>query len=273
MEDKFIDVDKILKDKNPRLAKWLPRFIKKYLKKILHQSEINQILEENKDLNAFEFCNEVLTRFNIEVEAIGLENIPKKGGVIFAVNHPLGGMDALAIIQQVSTVRKDIKFVVNDILLNLKNLSSIFVGVNKHGVNDKKSILALNQLFESEQAIFVFPAGLVSRKTKGEIKDLEWKKTFISRSKKFQRNVIPVFVDGELSKYFYRLSNFRKKIGVKANIEMLYLADETLKQKNKKYQIHFGKPINFSKFDTTKTDLQWADYVKNIVYQLKDGKK
>ena len=267
---KFIDVDKILSDKNPKLAKWLPKFVVRYLKRTLHQDEINQILIDNKDNNNYDFCVAILKEFNISVNLIGKENIQKNGGVILAANHPLGGMDALALVQEISPIRKDLKFVVNDVLLNLINLSGLFVGVNKHGTNSKASLIALNDLFASEQAVFVFPAGLVSRKQKGKIKDLEWKKTFISRSKKFKRNVIPVHINGELSSFFYRLSTVREKVGLKANLEMLYLIDETLKQKNKKYTITIGEPINYTTFDKSKSDKEWAEFVKNKVYTLND---
>lgn len=265
--EKFIDVDKILKEKNPKLAKWLPGFVIRYLKRVLHQNEINQILNDKKGLNGIEFSKAILSDFNITVKAVGIENIPKKGGVILASNHPLGGMDALALIQEISKVRTDFKFVVNDVLMNLKNLEDVFVGVNKYGTNSKASLKQLNDLFASEQAVFVFPAGLVSRKFKQTVKDLEWKKAFITRAKKFKRDVVPVFIDGELSKFFYRLYKIRKFFGIKANLELFYLIDETLKQKNKKYKIFFGKPIKYTKFDKSKSDKDWAKYVKQIVYK------
>ena len=269
MAEKFIDIDKILAEKSPKLQKWMPGFIVRFLKRVLHQNEINQILVDNKNNNDYDFCKSILSDFNIKVNLIGSENIPKSGGVILTSNHPLGGMDALAIIQEVTPFRKDLKFVVNDILLSLKNLKGLFVGVNKHGTNSKQSILDLNNVFDSDQAVFVFPSGLVSRKSKGVVKDLTWKKTVVTRSKKFKKNIIPVHVDGELSNFFYRLSSFRTKLGIKANIEMLYLIDETLKQKNKTYTITIGKPIPFSTFDKTKTDLDWAQFVKKKVYSLK----
>ena len=269
MTEKFIDIDNILKEKSPKLKKWIPSFVVRYLKRVLHQNEINQILTDNKNNTDYDFCVSILSEFNIKVNISGTENIPKTGGAIFTSNHPLGGMDALAIIQEVTSYRKDLKFVVNDILLNLKNLEDLFVGVNKHGTNSKQSILDLNKVFESENIVFVFPSGLVSRKTKGIVKDLVWKKMVITRSKKFKKNIIPIHIDGELSNFFYRLSNFRTKIGLKANIEMLYLIDETLKQKNKKYTITIGEPITHNTFDKTKTDLEWAKFVKEKVYSLK----
>lgn len=265
-----MDIDKIIGEKNPKLLKWLPNFILNYIKKIVHQKEINTILTETKDLDAFEFCNEILNRFNIKIETVGKENIPLTGGGIFAANHPLGGLDALAIVTEVAPIRPDVKFVVNDILMHLKSLSSLFVGVNKHGTNSKASLQDLNNTFNSDQAIFVFPSGLVSRKKKGKVEDLKWKKTFISRSKKFKKDIIPVFLDGELSDFFYNLSNFRERIGIKANIEMLYLVNEMFKLKNNTYRLYFGKPISFETFDQTKSDIQWADYVKQKVYKLKN---
>ncbi len=269
MTEKFIDIDKILSDKSPKLQKWMPGFIVRFLKRILHQDEINQILIDNKNNIDADFCESILTEFNIKVKLIGSENIPKSGGVIFTSNHPLGGMDALAIINEVTAYRKDLKFVVNDILLSLKNLKGLFVGVNKHGTNSKQSILDLNKIFESNQAVFLFPSGLVSRRNKGIVKDLTWKKTVITRSKKFKKSIIPLHIDGELSNFFYRLSAIRTKLGIKANIEMLYLIDETLKQKNKTYTITIGEPIPFNTFDKTKTDLEWAEFVKEKAYSLK----
>ncbi|HIP35787.1 MAG TPA: glycerol acyltransferase [Crocinitomix sp.] len=265
--EKFIDVDKILKDKNPNIAKWMPKFVVKYLKKVLHQNEINQILTNKKGLNGVEFSKAILSDFNNKTQAIGLENIPKTGGVILACNHPLGGMDALILIQEISKVRTDFKFVVNDVLLNLKNLQDVFVGVNKYGNNSKTSLNELNELFASNQAVVVFPAGLVSRKFGKEVKDLEWKKTFITRAKKFNRDVIPVYIDGKLSNFFYRLYKIRKFFGVKANVELFYLIDETLKQKNKKYKVFFGKPIKYTKFDKSKSDKDWAEEVKKMTYK------
>ena len=246
----------------------MPNFVLRYLKKKIHQDDSNQVLADNKDANGYEFSKAVLKELNIKVNIQGLENVPKEGGVIFAVNHPLGGIDALAIIDEVYPLRNDLKFVVNDLLLQLPNLKDLFVGVNKHGSNSKASLQVLNEIFASDQAIFVFPAGLVSRKKKGKIEDLEWKKTFITRAKKFKKNVVPIHIEGELSNFFYRLSNFRTTIGIKANIEMFYLVDELFNQKNKTLNITIHPEVDYKTFTNDKTDLEWAQSVKEIVYSL-----
>lgn len=268
MEDKFVDIDALIKDKNPRLYRWMPRFLLNYLKRTIHQDESNEIIAANKGANGYEFSLDVIERFNITVNTSGIENVPTEGGAIFVVNHPLGGMDALAIIKEIYPLRNDLKFVVNDLLMHLPNLKDLFVGVNKHGTNTKESLTELNELFASERAIFVFPAGLVSRRKKGLVRDLEWKKTFVTRSKKFKKPVIPVYLDGELTNFFYRLSNFRTGIGIKANIEMFYLVDELYRQKGKTLSIKFGEPIPHETFDRSKKDLEWAQWVKDKVYEM-----
>ncbi|MBT6514386.1 MAG: glycerol acyltransferase [Crocinitomicaceae bacterium] len=270
---KFIDVERLIGEKNPKALKWTPRFLINYLKRKLHQDEINRTLEENKHLHDYDFCNNIIDRFEINVISSGVENIPLEGGAIFVVNHPLGGMDALSIIHSIGNYRQDVKFIVNDILLSLKNLRGIFAGINKHGANSKDSLHALEELFSSNKAIFIFPAGLVSRRINKKVEDLEWKKTFISRAKKYNKTVVPVHLDGELSKFFYNLANFRTKLGIKMNIEMLYLADELYKQKNTTIRITYGEPIPASHFDQSKKDIEWAQWVKKQVYLLKDKEK
>ena len=269
MSKKFVDVERIIASKNEKLLKRLPKFVISYLKRILHQEEINQIIKENKDLRNEAFCLEIVNRFNLKLEAHGTKNIPAHGGAIFVVNHPLGGMDAMALVSILSQYRTDIKFIVNDILLTLENLKGLFVGVDKHGANVKSSLKEVDALFASENAVFVFPAGMVSRKVGGEVVDLEWKKTFVTQSKKYGKPVIPVYLDGELSPFFYRVSKLRSWLGIKVNFEMFFLVNELFKQKNKFIRITFGDPIVASEFKSNHNDKFWAQWVKDKVYALK----
>lgn len=269
MSKKFIDVEKIIADKNPKLLKFMPGFIINYIKRIIHQKEINTVINEYHDLYGYDFCEAVLNRFNIKVDIEGIENIPENGGIVFAGNHPFGGLEALAHVKAIHPLRPDVKFIVNDILLNLRNMKDLFVGVNKHGATSKETARQMNDLFGSGKAVFIYPAGLVSRKIKGKVQDLEWKKTFISRSKRYDSQVIPVFTGGkQLSRFFYNLSNFRKWLGIKANIEMFYLVNEMMKQKNSTFRVVFGKPISTKTFDRSKNDHEWTQWVRNKVYSF-----
>ncbi len=242
----------------------------RYLKRIIHQEEINKFMEDNKEVSSGEFCDLTMDYFHLTVQLKNVENAPKTGGAIFASNHPIGGLDALAVIHKFRNYRDDIKFIVNDILLNMRSLADRFVGVNKHGANTQESLQAVDDLYKSEQAIFVFPAGLVSRKSKGKIRDLEWKKTFITRAKRYNKPIIPVYIDGGLSNFFYRLASIRKFLGIKANIEMLYLGNEQWKQMHKTITITFGDAIDPKTLDRSKTDKQWAEHVKKMVYAMSE---
>lgn len=269
-EPKFIDIRRLIESKSPKLAKLLPGFIINYLKRILHQDEINAFLVKNKEVYDAEFCKAVIDYFNIKIEIEGKENIPQFGPVIISMNHPLGGMDALAFVTAMKGHREDLRFIVNDLLMNLHNLKNLFVGVNKHGKNEASTRQQIQDLFESSEAVCIFPAGMVSRRIKGEVRDLDWKKTFITYSLKFNQPIVPVFIDGELSNFFYRLSNFRRAIGIKVNLEMLYLADELFKQRNKTMRFTIGEPIWPADLDLSLGERELAQVVKEKVYKLRE---
>src|ERR1051326_2580105 len=222
---KSIDLEKIIREKNPRLIKLLPGFIFNYIRKVIHENEMNDFLAIHGEKKNFDFIRAVLNELHIQVHSIGEENIPATGGCIFAANHPLGGLDALSMMLAIEKKRSDIKFIVNDILTQLTNLEGLFTGVNKHGRTAVQTLAEIDQLYGSEKAVLIFPAGLVSRKQHSGIKDLEWKKSFITKAKKHQRNIIPVYIDARNSERFYNLSKWRKRFGIKANIEMFYLVE------------------------------------------------
>ena len=270
---KTIDLEELIRSKNPGLLKFLPKFLLSYVKRIIHQDEINAFLYEHRADDGFEFSSGVVNYFNVKVVIKGMDNIPKSGGAVFASNHSLSGFDAMVILDSISKVRRDVKFIVNDILLHLRSLRPLFVGVNKHGKNSVQMLEDIDNAYASEEAIFIYPAGLVSRKQdNGKIEDLEWKKSFITKAKKHKRMVIPLYVDGRNSNRFYNLSRWRTKLGIKANIEMFFLADEMFRQRDKTITVIFGKPISYETFDASKSDLQWAQEVKKIVYRLAESK-
>jgi putative hemolysin len=263
----FIDLEKVISGKNPRLLKILPRFIINYLKRIIHQDEINSLIKDNQHLFGFDFLDVVLKSFGVRIHVSGLENIKKDHRLTVAANHPLGGLDGMALMWVIGKVRPDIVFPVNDLLMNLVNLKELFIPINKHGSN-AGNVRLIDNTYASDKAVLYFPAGLCSRKKRGEICDLEWKKSFITKTKVHKRDIIPAFIDGRNSDWFYNLANFRRMLGIKVNIEMLYLVDEMFKQKNKDMTIVFGNPISYTVFDKQYTDLVWAQKLKDHVYSL-----
>jgi len=266
----LIDIDNVLKTKSPKLVKWLPSFVIKYLKRILHQQEINEFIIKHADKESAEFAKAVCDNFEIDVDIQGLENIPKTGGCIAVANHPLGGLDAVALVPEIKKIRTDFKYIVNDILLHLKQLKGIFTGVNKVGSTTRESLKEVETLFASEKLIMMFPSGLVSRRKKGKVVDLQWQKTFVTRAKKYNHPIVPIHIEGRLSNWFYSLSRIRTLLGLKVNIEMLYLADEMFKQKGKRIQYRIGKPIFINQLDGSWTNQEICSYVRKELYNLAD---
>lgn len=268
--ENFIDVEKVFHAKNPRMARAIPRFVFNYLKKIIHQDEINSFIWRNRDKWGLEYVQAILEDFKVSTCIVNPPELKPGNKYLFASNHPLGGMDGIALLHEVGKLSRDVIFPVNDLLMNLPNLKELFIPVNKHGSN-AENIRMFNDTFRSDMLILYFPAGLVSRKQSGEIRDIEWKKTFLSKARHSDRDIIPVFISGRNSEFFYNLANFRKKTGIKVNIEMLFLVNEMYKFRNKEISITFGKPVPIAVFDKSKPDKEWARLLREHVYKLQNN--
>lgn len=266
-----IDIKKVLAQKAPKVSRKIPGFIVDYLIRVVHQDEINEILTRYKDKDGVDFMRELIQYFDLTLDLRNEENIPSEGRYIFASNHPLGGLDGICLSAIIgSRFQGHIKYPVNDLLLYIPNLRSIFIPINKHGSQSKDNARVLEEAFASDNQIITFPAGLCSRKIKGKIQDLEWKKSFIQKAVQYQRDIVPVYFDGRNSHFFYNLARLRKALGIRMNYEMIYLPDEMFRCKHATFRIYFGKPIPWQTFDTSKKPAEWAAWVKDIVYKLKD---
>jgi hypothetical protein len=265
-----LNIRAIFMSKNPRIARLIPWFVYGYLKRIVHQEDLNRFLSSHGEKLNIEFLNAVVKDFDIKIEVEGFENIASADGYIFASNHPLGGFDGILLMHVVSSKFQEFKFLVNDLLMNLSNIRDLFVPINKHGSLGIQSVYLINEAFKSNAQILTFPAGLVSRRINGQIIDLRWQKSLIIQSVKYHRDIIPVHFDGRNSNFFYNLSAIRKMFGIKANIEMFYLVNETYKHCHKKFKVKFGTPIPWQTFDGSKSPMEWAKWVKEKAYSL-DG--
>lgn len=264
-----IDIDAILAAKAGKKARFVPRFLVSYLKKIVHQDEVNEFLRINHDKRDLAFIEEFMKYFNNSFDIKGLENLPDDGRFTFVSNHPLGAQDGLGLAYILGRKYEGrIKLLVNDLLMNIPHISSFWVPINKTGKQARNFPQQVNAAFESDNNIVMFPAGICSRKRGGVIRDLEWKKTFITKSIQTQRDIIPIHFEGQNSEFFYRLANINKMLGLKFNIAMLYLSDEMFKNRNKTFKVTIGKPIPWQTFDKSKKPAEWAQYVKELVYTL-----
>lgn len=269
-EPQKLDLDKVLQEKAPGIYNKIPRFAINYLKRKVHLDELNEILTIYADKDGVDFMEAVVGYFNLTLDIHGLDRIPDDGRYIFVSNHPLGGLDGICLSAAIGgKYNKKIKYVVNDVLYFIRNLQSIFLPVNKYGRQTKLAVNTVNDAYESDNQIITFPAGLCSRKEKGEIIDLPWQKNFIQKAIESKRDVVPVYFDGKNSNFFYKFANIRKALGIKFNVELIFLPDEMFKNKNKKFSIFFGQPIPYTHFDNSNTAVQWTEYVREKTYSLK----
>ena len=262
-----IDIEKVLKNKAPNFH--VPKFIVTYLQKIVHEKELNDFLVKNPGIKNLEFIEAAFEYLHVTTSIEGRENLPHGSTYIFAGNHPLGGLDGITTGYLLGKeYDSKIRFFSNDILMNVEPMREMFVPVNKVGNQSKNHASLMQELYESDNSLLTYPAGMCSRKVKGEIIDLEWKKNFITKAIEYQRDVVPIYFEGRNSNFFYNLANLRKFFHIKINIEMMYLVNEMFKQKGKHFTIKIGKPIPWQTFDKSKSQQEWAAWVKEIVYSM-----
>ena len=268
-----IDIDEILRSKAGPKAKRIPRFIVAWLKRRLHQDQVNDFLRIIGDKEGVPWLKGCLDFLDTKLEVKGLENLPSDADgrrFTFVSNHPLGGQDGVALGYVLGTHYDGrIKYLVNDLLMFLPGLAPLCIPINKTGKQSRQFPAMVEAGFSGDDHILMFPAGLCSRRRHGVIRDLPWNKAFITKSVQHQRDVVPIYFSGRNSNKFYTIANICKMLGLKFNLAMLYLVDELFKNQHKTFEVHIGRPIPWQTFDRSRTATQWAAYVQDIVYQLK----
>lgn len=263
---KEIDLDAIIA---ARVGKKVPKFVVRWLKKFIHQDFINTYLRQGRV--GVDFCTGTIEYLGVTLDVKGLDNLPKDGRkCTFVSNHPLGAIDGVTLGSVLGTAYDGkVKYLVNDLLMNLEGLAPLCVPINKLGKQARSFPAVVESAFSGDDHVIMFPAGLCSRKQKGVIRDLDWGKTFIQKSVKYERDVVPIHFEGENSKRFYRIANLCKWLHLKINLAMLFLPDEMYKSQGRHYTVHIGAPISYKLFDKTKTSKEWAQWVKERVYEIK----
>ena len=269
-----IDVSEVLKAKMPGKYRYIPRFVVKWLERIIHQDELNALLLKNGDKKGVDFADVVLKDLEITTEVIGKNNLPPDGSgrYIFASNHPLGGLDGISPVALMGRhYNRHLKFIVNDMLMQVTPFRSIFLPANKVGRQSREVAREINEAMSGTEQIATFPAGLCSRRQSGgNVCDLKWTKGFIHKSIEYRRDIVPIYFDGLNSDFFYRMARLRERLGIKFNVEMILLPGEVFKNRGKKFTIYIGKPI---KWETLTSDgrspLEIAQGIKEVVYNLK----
>lgn len=269
--EKTIDIKRILKDKMGSKARFVPCFLVAWLKKIIHEDEVNRFLWENRNLKGTEWLTACVQYLDMTLDIVGAENLPDKNDgklYTFVSNHPLGGQDGVSLGSIIGRhYDGKFRYLINDLLLNLPGLKPVSIGINKTGKQSRDFPRMVEAGFNSDNHLLMFPAGLNSRRINGEIHDLPWKKTFIAKSVETHRDVVPIHFSGQNSKRFYRIAKFSDRY-LPFNLAMLFLVDEMYRNVGKTFRITIGKPIPWQTFNKTKTPMEWANFVEERVYAL-----
>lgn len=264
-----VSVREVIASKNANLLRWIPEFVLRWFERFVHQDELNRVLRTYHGYDGREFAIKAIEEMGCTVETIHANRIPTSGPVVFVANHPMAGMDALCLFAEVGKVRSKLHIIANDVLAHIPQFQGYFIPVNKLGKSAKESMIRVDTAYAEKEAMIVFPAGLCSRKINNKIVDLEWQKSFLAKAIQYNYSIVPVFIDGENSRRFYRIANWRKFLKIKFNIEMMTLADELFLKRGQTITLTFGHAIEASLFDKRNT-LQESQYIKDFVYQLQD---
>lgn len=265
---KKVDVAAVLRDKAPKIADKVPAFAINWLRRTIHEEELNHIYDNYWDLPPQPFIRACFRDWRVSYSIEGLEKLERDGRYLFVANHPFGGMDGLMLIDKLIDYFGDVRVVVNDILRVVSPLEELWIPVNKHGSQSAAYARRFEEAFFGDKQILTFPAGLCSRRIDGRIQDTEWKLNFLKKAYASQRQIVPIFVEGRLSNFFYNLSNLRKKLGVKANIEMLWLPDEMFSQHDRHFRLQVGQPISLDELQSVGTLREQVAYIREKCYDL-----
>lgn len=272
MQSTTLDIDRVLRDKLGSRARFVPRILVNYLKRIIHQDELNEFIIGEGDKQGVPWLLDCVEYLDMKLDVRGAENLPAPDAppCTFVSNHPLGGQDGVALGAVLGKHYDGrIKYLVNDLLMNLYGLAPLCVPINKTGAQSRQFPAMVEAGFRSTDHIIMFPAGLCSRRQDdGSIRDLAWQKTFVTKSVETQRNVVPIHFSGHNSDRFYRIARWNARLGLKVNIAMLYLVDEMFRNRHKTFTITIGRPIPYTTFDRSRSPKAWAAYVQEEVYRL-----
>lgn len=264
-----IDIGKVIASKWPDKKKRLPKWLIRLVEKLIHQDELNLILKELSGKEGVDFATGAIQALDVTCRIHGGEHLDPNKRYLFACNHPLGGLDGMILISTFGQRFQEVKFVVNDLLMFIEPLRCLFVPINKYGRMKQDYAEQIRQAFDSDAQMLYFPAGLCSRLINKKIQDLEWKKTFIIKAKESKRDIVPLYFDGQNSRFFYRIERLRSRLGIRFNIGTLLLPHEMMRQKHQTFDLYIGEPYPYEQITDEKNIQQWVQFFREQTYQLK----
>lgn len=266
-------VDEVLNKHYPQVANnpLLFRSLSFVLRHLLHEREIIEFGETYPHYEDIDFVEQVLEYFNISYSTrdVEKERIPSQGRVVIIANHPIGSLDALALIKLVSEVRHDLKVVANQMLMAIEPLHDMLLPVNNmQGGTPKQHLSAIQEHLRSDGAILIFPAGEVSRLRPQGVRDTLWHSGFLRIARQAKSPILPVYIDAKNSPLFYGVSMVYKPLAT------ALLVKEMFKQRKKHLPMRIGELIPFESYQQTSIALKdQVKLFKRHLYRIGSNKK
>jgi len=272
---KHINLESIIESKSPGYLKKYPKFISrlliKSLEKILWINEINQFLEQHKNKRGFEFIDDVFDflDFSFFLSSRDHQRIPAEGKLICVANHPLGALDGMAILKAIGDIRRDVKIVANDILLNIEPMTELFLPYDVLSSRTQLNrVEGIKTALLNDEAIIFFPAAEVSRLSIRGIRDKRWLNGPLYFAHKYQAPILPIYVKGKNSMLFYAVSLLHR------HFSMFLLAREILSTREKTITLKIGDLIPNKVISTNLISLkEQTRLLKKHVYRLHKNKR
>lgn len=267
----MVNIQQLIERRYPRLLRspsFLAQPAKAVLKMLGHEREMQAFSARYPQCTGLDFVEHLLDffGFSFAVRHNERERIPARGRVVIIANHPIGTLDALALLKLVGEVRGDVKVLGNDLLNDIDALAPVrlpFTG--KKGTREELD--AVQAHLEAEGALIVFPAGAVSRFGATGIRDDRWRSAFIGMAETVHAPILPIHIDARNSLFFYSLSLVSKPLST------LWLVHETFRHADNSVVVRIGELID----PVTHEDLSLPIKTKlklfrKQVYRLPKGK-
>lgn len=220
-------------------ARW-SRALLRGVEKLGQLDQINAFLKANAHLRGLAFVEAALAHLQVRhlVDQIERERIPQRGRVVLVANHPSGALDALALLDFVGSIRRDVKIVANDLLSPFEPLQDLVLPVRiLGGKPTAESLRAIEQALEQEQCVIVFPAGEVSRLGWQGLRDGVWRSGFVRFAQNAKAPVLPVRIKARNSALFYGASAIYKPLGT------ALLPREIFARRGARIEFRVGHPL------------------------------
>lgn len=279
----LIDIEAVVRSKFPRQYPKIPRWIFRLAAWLICQKEMNRLLIALDGNEGTDFADGMTRELRVSYRIEGLAHLDEAEradraagcavprGRIFVSNHPLGAFDGISYIKIFGGRYDRFKVIVNDLLMYIVPLRSVFLPVNTMGRQKREDLEAVEAAYaDPATQLLTFPAGFCSRWMGGRIQDVAWRDSVIKQAVRWQRDIVPMHFEGRNSVTFYAVEWLRRQLGMKFNIGLVLLPWQMVKtSRGKTYTIRVGRPIPWQTFDKSRTTAEWAQWLRDECYRLK----